>query len=173
MCKCLKNKRRLNPYLIKKNRAYTFAEVAEVYDKHIRTVQQWRKDGLQVIDETTKPYLVLGNEVRRYLTERNSKSKLTLKESEFYCTKCRTAVSSLPNDIRLNITGKRIGKSSIQVIIKGVCQNCNTSLSRFSTTEKISKMKIGLLKLTEHPLVLIENDNHSLNTDMKEISNEY
>jgi len=173
MNKCLKNKRRLNPYLIKKNRVYTFAEVAEVYDKHIRTIQQWRKDGLQVIDESTKPYLVLGSEVRRYLAERNSKSRLTLKESEFYCTKCRTAVTSLLKDTKTRITGKRIGKGGTQAIIEGICQNCNTPLRRFSTVEKISELKIGSPSLTERPIVLIENDSHSLNTDIMERLNEY
>lgn len=173
MNKCLKNKRRLNPYLIKKNRAYTFAEVAEVYNKHIRSIQQWRKEGLQVIDESTKPYLVLGIEVRRFLTERNSKSRISLKESEFYCFKCRTAVSSQPNDIKFDFTGKKLGKSCTQVIIKGVCQNCNTSLRRFSTIDKITEISSGVLKLTQHPLVLIDNGAHSLNTDMMEKFNEY
>ncbi len=169
MNKNLKNKRRLNPYLIKKNRAYTFAEVAEIYDKHIRTIQQWRKDGLQVVDESCKPYLVMGSEVQRYLTRRNAKSRVPLKEGEFYCTKCRAAVTSLPENIRVSITGKKIGKTGIQAILKGICQYCNTSLRRFSTVEKITKMKIEGLMLTEHPLILIENVDHSPNTDIKEI----
>ena len=169
MNKCLKNKKRLNPYLIKKNKAYTLAEIADVYQKHIRTIQQWRKAGLQVVDKTTKPYLVLGSEVRRFLKERNNKSKTKLQNNEFFCTKCRAAVTSLPNDIIICITGKRIGRNGAQAIIKGKCTVCKTPLNRFSTKEQISKMKIEGLKLTEHPLILIENNDCPLNTDMKEI----
>ncbi len=53
----MKNKRKLNPNLIKKNRAYTLSEIAELLDKHIRTVQEWRKKGLSVIDDSERPYL--------------------------------------------------------------------------------------------------------------------
>ena len=159
--------------LIKKRRTYTVAELATIVKCHPRTIQQWIKNGMEVIDPNSKPYLISGIEAKQFLQRKSKKAKVKLQNDEFYCIKCRTAVTSLLKDTKTRITGKRIGKGGTQAIIEGICQNCNTPLRRFSTVEKISELKIGSPSLTERPIVLIENDSHSLNTDIMERLNEY
>ena len=42
-------KKTRNPNLVKARHSYTFQEIAEVYKVHLRTVQNWRKKGLEIL----------------------------------------------------------------------------------------------------------------------------
>ena len=79
-----KKKRKHNPNLARLRRSYTFAEIAEVYAVHRRTVQVWRKQGLNVIDDKSKPFLVIGADVRSFLKEKQRRRKHPLKPGEFF-----------------------------------------------------------------------------------------
>lgn len=154
----VKNKRRLNPNLIKKNRAYTLAEIAEIYNKHIRTIQTWVKKGLPVVDPNSKPKLALGFEVRNFIRNNNENRKIKLKENQFYCTKCRVAREAIQSSIEIEFTSKIIGKNQKQAIIKGLCSICRCRLRKFSTEQKVIDLVKREVLLTECPLILIENN---------------
>lgn len=125
---------------IKKNRIYSFKEISNLFNIHIRTVQEWRKRGMKVIDEYSKPYLVEGVILREFLKQKSAKRKCPLKDGEFYCTKCGTNRKSIGNKIHYNFTQKLIGKNQKQVIIKGVCVVCGCRLNLFSTEKKLNDL---------------------------------
>ena len=162
-----KKKRKHNPNLIRLRHSYALAEIAEVYDVHIRTVQEWRKQGLMAIDETSKPYLVMGAEVRRFLKDKAQKRKHPLKEGEFYCPKCKVPRKSLAKHISVEITGKMLGKRYKQALIKGICEICNQRLFRFSSDRQVQEFREKGLFLVEQETLLIGNRNSSLNTDIE------
>lgn len=88
---------------------------------------------MRAIDEMSKPFLFTGEEIKRYLTEKARARKIKLKDSEFYCLRCRAARTSAPENMSVINTGKRIGKDDEFVMIKGKCGICGSSLTRFST----------------------------------------
>ena len=163
----VKKKRKFNPNLIRARHSYTFAEISEVYGIHRRTVQNWRKRGLKVIDETSKPYLVIGAEIRRFLKDNSQKRKHPLKPGEFFCPRCKNPRKSLQDRFKIEIRDKRLGKKYRQAIMQGVCEVCYCPLFLFSSDRKVQELKENGLILAEHKATLFGSGDSSLNTDIK------
>ncbi len=151
--------------LIKAGRTYTVKEIASVLNCHERTVQVWIQQGLEVIDRSSKPYLVSGLEAKQFLRNRSQKLKVKLKNEEFYCLKCHAARESQPEALQLEYTGKLLGNGQRQIKIAGLCSICSSVINRFSSEREIKKL-YKLEKLREHGLTLIDTDAISLNTDI-------
>lgn len=77
-----------NPRRAKMHRSYTVEEVARLYGLHRNTVRQWIKRGLPTCDGT-RPVLILGGELRDYLTRERTARKHPCKPGEMYCLRCR------------------------------------------------------------------------------------
>lgn len=161
-----KKKKKHNPNLIRLRHSYTLAEIAEVYNLCIGTVRAWRKQGLIAIDETSKPYLVMGAEVRRFLKDKAQKRRHPLKGDEFYCSKCKVPRKSLAKHISVEITGKMLGKRYKQALIKGICEVCNQPLFRFSSDRQVQEFREKGLFLVEQETLLIGSGDSSLNSDI-------
>lgn len=141
-----KKKRNHNPNLIKEKHSYTFAEISEALNIHPRTVQSWHKQGLKVIDEVSKPYLVYGGELRQFVKAKQQKQKHPLKAGEFFCPKCRSPKKSRPENRTFEITQKKLGKTSKQAFIRGICEVCSQPLLLFSSDRKIEELeKMGMI----------------------------
>lgn len=135
-----------NLKLIKSRRAYTYMKIAQIFKIHQRTVQKWHRQGLKVIDEEKRPFLVMGEEVCRFLKENAEKRRKTLKTGEFFCFKCRCARRSLPGNMSIETTPKQLGKDSKQVFIRGICEVCGQSLLLFFSEKRLDELKdSGLL----------------------------
>lgn len=137
----IKKRRNHNPNLIKERRSYTFTEISDILEVHTRTVQSWHKKGLKVLDEASKPYLVYGGELKQFLQSKQQKQKHPLKSGEFFCTKCQCARKSIPKNITFEVTTKKLGKSSKQAFIRGICEVCNQPLLLFSSDRKIEELQ--------------------------------
>ena len=161
-----KKKRNHNSNLIKERHSYSFAEIAEILSVHTRTVQEWHKQGLKVLDETRKPYLVYGGDLKLFLKAKQQKQKHPLKTGQFYCPKCRTARESLPENITFEVTQKKLGKISKQAFIKGICEVCGKPLLLFSSDKKIEELKIKGVFSSERKTTLYGNRDSSCNTDI-------
>lgn len=134
-------KRNYKIRLIKYRHSYTFEEISEVLNVHPRTIQTWKKEGLNVID-STKPYLVMGYDLKEFLSKKLQSRKTKLEPNQFYCIKCRSAVLSQFNQVKLKITGKTMGKDTHQeAVITGRCETCGTKLNRFSHSGKLDEIK--------------------------------
>lgn len=162
-----KKKRKYNPNKIKTGYSYKIQEIAGIYEIHPRTVQAWVNQGLKVIDESKRPYLIGGGEVRKFLQVKARNRKIKLNEGEFYCTKCHAARRSSGNLIRVEYTEKKLGKESIMVFIKGNCENCGTVLTKFSSDRKVREMLKTNIIFMEQGKGLIGNDCNALNTDIE------
>jgi len=118
-------------------------EITQIFKIHQRTVQNWHRQGLKVIDEETKPFLVMGEEICRFLKESAQKRRQPLKAGEFFCPKCKCPRKSLPENLSAETTTKQLGKDSKQVFIKGVCEVCSQPLLLFSSQKKLEELKDG------------------------------
>lgn len=157
-----KKKKNYNPNLIKARRSYTIKEIAEVYGRHSQTVQRWLKQGLKPIEGISNPYLIMGEEVRRFLKERRLKRKYSLKPGEFFCPKCHSPRKSLYNRHSIEATGRMLGKHR-QLIIKGVCEVCGHRLLLFSSDRKVQELKEKGLLILEQETALTGRGYSSIN----------
>lgn len=131
-------------YLLKNimtRESYTSKRIAQDLGVHPRTVQGWFQEGLQPI-ENKKPFLVMGYELKRFLEQKLKKRKTSLQPEEFYCTKCREAVRPTDNDVWIEISERTIGNQGFRAMtVKGICENCNSKINRFSHTGKLEEVK--------------------------------
>jgi hypothetical protein len=142
------------------------SEIAKLFGIHVRTIQEWHKQGLTPIDPDHRPLLFMGYEVKRFLEERKRLRKVKLKSNEFYCPKCRAARISDSKYIHIIDTNRRIGKSDFSVYIKGICKICFCNLTRFSTRSK-AKISVFAAMLPQADRVLKSDFSSPLNTDLK------
>ncbi|MFH0702698.1 MAG: hypothetical protein V2B14_04070 [bacterium] len=130
-----------NLRLIKTRESYSTKRISQELGVHARTVQEWYKEGLNPI-ENTRPYLVMGYELKQFLEKKIQRRKTKLQPDEFYCTKCREAVRPTDNDVWVEISERTIGNQGFKAMtVKGVCENCNSRINRFSHTEKFDEVK--------------------------------
>ena len=139
-------RKRLNPRYISPNREYSFEEIAQIYGLHIRTVQNWQKQGLKVLEGTLSPILVLGSDILEFFKERDEKCKKPTKEGEYYCTRCNESRASAPNEVNLIPTKKRTGRGKKQYRITGICEVCSCPLNRITNEDQIENFKNALKK---------------------------
>jgi len=126
---------------IKTRESYTTKRISQDVNVHPRTVQEWYKEGLQPI-ENQRPYLVMGYEIKRFLEKKLQKHKCKLQPDEFYCTKCREAVRPTDNDVWIEISSRTIGNQGYKALtVKGVCENCNSRINRFSHAGKLKEIQ--------------------------------
>ncbi|MAM70222.1 MAG: DNA-binding protein [Gammaproteobacteria bacterium] len=112
-----------NPRLAKINRSYLVEEIAELYEVHKNTVNNWLKEGLKDCGAGF-PRLILGQELREFLENRRRKNKRPCKPGEIYCVCCRMPVSPLNNKIYLDVSES--GRASIS----GQCPCCLNKIFR-------------------------------------------
>lgn len=123
---------RYNPRLIKARHSYLLGEVATLFGINKKTCLRWLKEGLKPIEPNTKPLLIWGNDLRHFLAEKKKQKIVILKSKEFYCMKCRRAVTAKPRTEKTIPTGKKIGREArAQLYLVGKCGQCGTGLTRF------------------------------------------
>ena len=158
-------RRRLNR--LRLHRTYTMAELSSMLTVHVRTVQNWHKDGLAPIEEQERPMLFEGIEVRDYLKKRQRSRRCRLKPSECYCLRCRIGVSPSWKTVEIEVTNRRVGKAALAVIVRSKCSICGATVVRFASTESIVNTP-WWPKLRQADKRLSGTSAPSLKTDLKQ-----
>ena len=73
---------------IKSFRCYTKAEAAALVGVSSRTIRNWTRDGLPLLDASHPP-LIRGDDLRDYITAQRADRKVKTDLCEFYCLRCR------------------------------------------------------------------------------------
>src|SRR3990167_4045944 len=98
-----------NPRLIKSRRSYSIGDITSLFGIDRKTCHRWIKDkGLRVIEKNVSPLLVMGTDLISFLKDKRVKSKVVLREGEFFCMKCHGAVRAKIGSERTIETGKKI-----------------------------------------------------------------
>lgn len=113
-------------------RVYSFADVAYTLSVHIRTVQNWHRKGLKPVDEKSRPFLVSGKEIIRFLNDRKSRKRFKLKGGEYYCLACRAPRLAAPGTETIKPTGRRLGNGKPQILKSGTCQVCGKEMNKLA-----------------------------------------
>lgn len=164
-----KKKRTYNPNLVRARRSYSFLQIAKIYGISIFAVRAWKKKGLQVLDESERPFYAYGSEIRMFIKEQTRKRKHTLAPGEFYCTKCQKPRQSLPSKVKIELTNNKLGKTYKQVFIKGICNICGQSFRLFASNNNFEELKKKWLPFMEHKAVLNGNTPSPTNTNIQEV----
>jgi hypothetical protein len=122
-----------NTHLIRSRASYTINEICTLFGTDHRTCSRWiNNDGLKVIEANTKPLLIMGSELKRFITEKQQKRKTKLADNEYFCFKCHRAVLALAGSEKTVSTGKTIGKNKFMQMKKvAFCQFCQLKVNRF------------------------------------------
>lgn len=115
--------RRVNPYVIKRNRSYTVVELAKRVRVHKNTVRQWQRDGLEPIDGG-RPALFHGAAVRAFLAARNAGRKRPCPPGMFYCFRCREPRP--PAGAMVDCNEMKPGTGNLCAL----CETCGTIMHR-------------------------------------------
>ena len=144
-------KKKHNYALFHTRRAYSFTDIAATLGIHVRTVQSWHKEGLTALDETTKPLLFMGTEIRRFLKGRR-RVYGPLKDNEFICLTCKGIRHAKEGTSTTTNTRRRSKSGLPQTHTRAVCATCGNRLSRFSMAESnavpVPSLNTGLEKIS-------------------------
>ena len=103
---------------IKSYRCYTPSEAAAIVGVSTRTIRNWSKDGLQILDATHPP-LIRGDDLRDYITAQRKDRKVKTGLCEFYCLSCRTKRNPAAGMADCQITGNK-------AMLTALCDACET-----------------------------------------------
>ncbi len=128
---------RLNICRLRSHRSYTSAELSQTLKVHAQTVHNWRKQGLQPIDESERPLLFLGSVVRGFLRSRIARRKSKLQANQVYCLRCHSGVVPDPQTITVEVVGRWLGNGVQAVRVRGLCPGCGANVIRLSSMKAI------------------------------------
>lgn len=143
-----RKKRYYNVRRIKATWPYTVQEIAELFGVHKNAVLRWLKEGLRS-DRSQRPFLIRGDELARFLGERQNARRRRCAPDEFYCLRCRT-----PRKAYLGMTDIVIG-SPTRLRVIGLCNVCETRISKVQSVCDLPNIRerFHVLQLTgEHLL---------------------
>jgi hypothetical protein len=153
------NRGRPDPRRVKIHRNYTVADIARRLDVHRNTVRHWLKDGLRVI-EGIWPTLILGAELRRFLTEKRSRRKRPTPPGHIYCMRCRE-----PMRPALGLVDY-VPRSSANGNLEGICPTCEAMLNRCVRLSDLARVTAGLdVRITPAKERLRQTSQPSVNHD--------
>ncbi len=116
---------------IKSLQCYTIDEAAEITGVSPRTVRNWAKNGLQLMDHA-RPVLIRGDDLRTYLKAQRETRKVKTGLDQFYCCRCGQARKAAADYVECVIIGKR-------ATLSGFCATCETVVSKPIAEARISE----------------------------------
>ena len=123
--------RKPNPRLGKIHRSYSVDEVSRPFRVHKNTVRAWLKQGLEPIDDQ-RPILIRGQKLRRFLSERRTRSKQTCGPGRIYCLPCRAPKVPAGQVADCVQIGETTGT------LQGICPDCDRMIYRRVNPKKLA-----------------------------------
>lgn len=153
-------KRTYNTRLIKATWPYEVQEIADLFGLHKNAVLCWLKEGLQA-DTSRRPYLVRGDELIRFLNERQKSKKCKCATDEFFCVKCRNPRKAYEGIADLQI------ESPNRFRVKAICAVCSTPMNKVQGMKNFSKIEACFHIHQREGLHIIDGYTPSVNSDMR------
>ena len=129
--------KRLNPNLAKMHRNYTVEEVASLFGVHKNSVRAWIKAGLPVCD-ARRPVLILGLDLRDYLTGKRRERKRRCGADELYCLRCREPRSPAEGMVDYIPMTAATGR------LNALCPVCTAVMNRYVGAKGLDKIRVKL-----------------------------
>jgi hypothetical protein len=140
---------------IRHRHAYIIVEITELLGVHKNTVRQWVRDGLCPMDNT-RPIIIHGSELKRFLLNRRSSKKSPCQPHEFYCLKCRAPRVPWSKVVDVTIRSPRLFN------LHAICGVCETAMNKAAGQAKLLEMLKTLRVQQVEPRHIIETLQPSL-----------
>lgn len=114
---------RIDPRRAKLHRSYSVAEVAELFSAHRQTVRNWIDKGLPAF-RVRGTVLILGSELRAWLTARRHTRRVVCPPGAMYCMKCRDARHP-PREL---VEAAPLAAGTLN--LRGLCPECGSLMHR-------------------------------------------
>ncbi|TRD14283.1 MerR family DNA-binding transcriptional regulator [Palleronia caenipelagi] len=105
---------------IKRCHSYTVDEAAQVCGVTARTIRNWEKEGLRVMN-CARPALIRGDDLRAHIKSQREGRKAPLGIETFYCLRCRKARAAAGGMADCTITGPRATLSALCALRSALC----------------------------------------------------
>lgn len=122
---------------IKLHRTYTIAELVGQFDVHANTIRNWRREGLEAIDDR-RPALFHGSTVRAFLTGRRESAKKPTGPGRIHCLPCRAPKMPAGGMVDYRPETATGGK------LEGLCPDCSRLIVRYVSRAQLSTITAGL-----------------------------
>ena len=142
--------KRNSPYRIKSNRNYTVMDISETLGVHPKTVRNWIRVGLPVVDDK-RPLLINGADLKAYLKQKRRTVKFGCKEHEMCCFRCKQAMKPSIESVLF------IAKPAGMAHMTGVCDECGCRMNKYVSWRKANDIWLeleGKLPIAEKHLIL-------------------
>ena len=141
---------RYNPNRVKIHRSYTVIDASETLNVHPKTVRNWLRVGLAVIDES-RPLLIQGADLKLFLKQKRKASLHRCEQNEMYCFRCKAPRE--PNLTSLQFIAKLAGMAQMT----GHCSECGSKANKYVSWRDVNQIWTdlgGKLPIDEEHLIL-------------------
>jgi excisionase family DNA binding protein len=132
--------RRLDPRRAKTHYSYTIAEAASLFAVHRNTVRSWIRDGLETV-RIGRDILILGDELRHYLTFKRARRRVRCGPGSMYCLKCRDARTP-PEGL---VEAVQIACDTVN--LRGLCPVCGSLMHRRANLRRLAEIGFDGVRL--------------------------
>lgn len=104
---------------IKSLRCYTKQEAATLVGVSTRTIRNWTRDGLPLLDASYPP-LIRGDDLHEYITAQRANRKVKTDLCEFYCLPCRKSRAPAAKMADCKIEGNKAKLTALCGVCEGI-----------------------------------------------------
>ena len=127
--------KRPNPRSIRAARTYTIEEAAEALGVSPGTIRGWVKAGLPIM-ASKRPFLILGDAMRRFVEQRRATSKVTLQPDQLYCLSCKAGRQ--PMGLMIDV----LPQTTKTARLVGLCDVCGGTCNRMVSLAKLDQLRL-------------------------------
>jgi hypothetical protein len=129
-----RHNRRPDGRRVKSLRSYSIDEIARLLAVHRNTVRHWARNGLPVLDDR-RPSLILGGELRAFLTRQRKARRQPCQAGQIFCVKCRRPREPFGQE------ADYVPSSPTAGALVGLCPICGTL-----TYRRVSLARLAIVK---------------------------
>lgn len=127
--------KRPNPRSIRAAQTYTIEEAAEALGVSTGTIRGWVKAGLPIM-ASKRPFLILGDALRRFVEQRRATSKVTLHPDQLYCLSCKAGRQ--PMGFMVDV----LPQTPKTARLVGLCDVCGGTCNRMVSLAKLDQLRL-------------------------------
>lgn len=125
--------KRPNIRAIKSARSYDVLEAARALNVTAGTVRGWITQGLPALKKQ-RPILILGHELRAFLSMRHGRAKVPLLPDQLYCLRCK--LGQRPMGMLLDFTPQSVTTARLM----GLCEVCGGTCNRMVRSADLPRL---------------------------------
>lgn len=119
---------------IKSARSYTFIEAAKLLNVSVDSLRNWVRGGLPVL-KTERPFLIIGKDLKDWLTARNEKRRVALGPHQFFCLRCKKAQTPYGGMVDC------LAQTSQTWRLMAICVCCGGGMNRIVSVRDLPEMQ--------------------------------